>query len=117
MGPESSSYFLHNKPVVQQIRAELWGQEIEFIQKACRPRRWWIRVPNQVSFILKRGDGTALVLEGLLRGCVKCVNFFLQRFTGGSGQGVSWELNKVIFSLMLITWENGFPKYYYNLSL
>ena len=38
------------------------------------------------------------------------LNFFLQQFTGGSGQDVSWELNKVIFSLMLSTWEEGFQR-------
>ena len=38
------------------------------------------------------------------------ISSFLQTFTGGPGQDVSCELNKGIFSLMLITWEAGFPE-------
>ena len=34
----------------------------------------------------------------------------LQAFTGGPGQDVSRELNRGIFSFMIITWEAGFPE-------
>ena len=95
-------------------RAELLGQEIGILfRKTAGPEDGGLESQRPILcelevryFYTKRGDGKALVLEGLPRGCVKCVKFL----PGGSGQDVSWELNKVIFSLMLITWEEGFQR-------
>ena len=49
------------------------------------------------------------------------ISSFLQSFTGWPGQDVSCEVNKDNFSLMIITWEAGFPEMgyyvYFNIPL